>query len=138
VRTPREPSGVLGDTMFACRLRPTRLDLLAAALSARGTVHEPLLGASVVSEVVDGLRRGAVADQKYAALAIWWESHILAGPHPLRVVVPSVEALVERRLSWCQDRELAALGATPGLPVASANLADFGPIGELLVHVAPA
>jgi hypothetical protein len=162
VSTSGEPSGVLWDTMFASRLRPTRPELLAAALSARGTAHEPLLGASVVSEVVYGLRKGAVADPKYAALAIWWESHILGGPDRLRVATPRVEALIvaarvlalqptsparatrkddrkdpERRLSWCRDVELAALGATLGLPVASANRADFEPIGELLDRVAP-
>lgn len=148
--------------MFASRLRPTRPDLLAAAISARGTAHEPVLGAPVVSEVVYGLRRGAAQDPSYTALAAWWETTILGGPDRLRVLVPDVEALVvaakvlalqsaspakakrrdgrkdpERRLSWSRDIELAALGATLGLPVASTNLADFEPIGELLERVAP-
>lgn len=112
--------------------------------------------------MVHGLRKGAASDPRYAALAFWWEDHILSGPARVRVVVPGIEALVvaaralalqptspakatrkdgrkdsERRLSWCRDIELAALGATLGLPVASANLADFEPIAELLDRVAP-
>jgi len=162
VSTPRTLTGVLWDTMFASRLRPTRPEALAAAFAARGTNYEPLLGAPVVSEVVYGLRKGAAADPSYAALAIWWEGHILAGPDRLRVVLPGVQALVvaaralalqptspakakrkdgrkdpERRLSWCRDVELATLGATLGLPVATDNLSDFEPIGELLDRVAP-
>ena len=160
--TPGAPGGVLWDTMFASRLRPTRPELLAAAIAARGTDHEPLLGAPVVSEVVYGLRKGAGVDARCAALAVWWEGHILAGPNRLRVVLPGVQALVvaarvlalqptspakankkdgrkipERRLSWCRDVELVALGATCGLPVATGNLSDFGPIGALLHRVAP-
>ncbi len=125
--TPAAPGGVLWDTMFASRLRPTRPELLAAALAARGTDHEPLLGAPVVSEVVYGLRKGAGVDARYAALAVWWEGHILADPNRLRVVLPGVQALVvaarvlalqptspakakkkdgrkapEGRLSWCR------------------------------------
>lgn len=136
--------------------------MLEAALRARDTRHEPLLGAPVVAEVVYGLRRGAAADPAYTEVATWWESHVLAGPDRFRVITPSIPALViaarvlalrpassapakrrdgrrppERRLSWSRDIELAAIAATLRLPVATENRSDFEPIADLLARVAP-
>ena len=154
--------GVLWDTMFASKLHPGRPDLLDAARTHRGTEHEPLLAAPVVSEVVFGLRRRAVRDLGDARPAAWWEGHVLRGPARFRLVVPGIEALVvaawmralspasptraprtdgrkdpERRLSWSRDIELASIGATFGLPVATTNRRDFTVIAALLAQVAP-
>lgn len=159
---PLAPPGVLWDTMYASRLRPSRPALLEAALRARDTRHEPLLGAPVVAEVVYGLRRDAATDPRYDEVATWWESHLLAGPNRFRVIVPSVPALViaarvlalrptspapakrrdgrrppERRLSWSRDIELAAIAVTSRLPVATENRSDFEPIADLLTRIAP-
>lgn len=92
--TQRALTGVLWDTIFASRLRPTRPEILAAAVAARGTAYEPLLSAPVVSEVVYGLRKGATTAPSYSTLAVWWEEHVLAGPDRLRVVVPGIKSLV--------------------------------------------
>lgn len=153
--------GVLWDTMFASRLTPNRPAMLAVALSSQGTDREPLLAAPVVSEVVFGLRRTR-GEPTLEATATWWEGHVIAGPRRFRFVAPSVAALVlaarvrarrpaspskarrtdgrknpERRLSWNRDIELAAMGATYGLPVATENLRDFTAIAQLIADVAP-
>ena len=154
--------GVLWDTMFASRLRPSRRDVLDVALASRGTPHEPLLAGPVVSEVVFGLHRRAVRDAAAAPSAAWWEHEVLAGPGSFRFVSASVRALVlaarvralrpvppgkarraegrkdhERRVSWSRDIELAAIAATTGLPLATENLRDFTAIAALIREVAP-
>lgn len=154
--------GVLWDTMFASKLHPGRPELLDTARANRGTEDEPLLAAPVVSEVVFGLRRRAVVDLGNARPAVWWEGHVLAGSGRFRLVASGVEALIiaarmralrpaspapprrtdgrkdpERRLSWTRDIELASIGATSGLPVATENLRDFTVIAALLAQVAP-
>ena len=74
---------------------------------------------------------------------------MLRGPARFRLVVPGIEALVvaawvralrpasPARLSWSRDIELASIGATFGLPVATTNLGDFTVIAALLGQVAP-
>lgn len=152
-------AGVLWDTMFASKLTPNRPAMLEAALASSGTAREPLLAAPVVSEVVFGLRRRG-GEPAGEATSTWWERQVLAGR--LRFVAPSAASLVlaarvrarqpaspakarrtegrkdpERRLSWSRDIELAAIGATYGLPVATENLRDFTAIAELMADVAP-
>jgi predicted nucleic acid-binding protein len=162
VRARPRVSGVLWDTMFASRIRPSRPEALEAARASRGTDQEPLLSFPVVAEVVFGLRRRAAGDLAYERLSIWWERHALAGPGRFRVVAPSVASVVlaarlrarqptspakarrtdgrkdpERRVSWSRDIELAAIAATSGLPLATENKRDFAAIAALLGEVAP-
>jgi predicted nucleic acid-binding protein len=150
--------GVLWDTMFASVLRPGRREVLEAAVAQRGTAYEPLLAAPVVAEVLLGFRSRAPAGPD----AAWWEGQVLAGERRFRFVTTSREAVVlaarvrarrpsspakarrrdgrkdpERRLSWSRDIELAAIGATSGLPVATRNLRDFALIAGLIEEVAP-
>jgi hypothetical protein len=152
------PAGVLWDTMFASKLRESRRDILDAAAAQRGTAYEPLLAAPVVAEVVFGLRRRPALARDAAC----WEGNVLAGPRRFRFVATGCDAVVlaarvraaqpsspararrsdrrrdpERRLLWSRDIELAAIGATTGLPVATENARDFAVIASLIERLAP-
>jgi predicted nucleic acid-binding protein len=101
------------------------------ALAARGTTYEPLLAAPVVSE---GFQ---LVPMTLEALVVAARVRAMQPMSRSKAKRTNGRKDPERRVSWGRDIELAAIGATSGLPVATQDHRDFTIIAALLRRVAP-